>query len=156
MLIKRNPERVIFGLRSVAEYRDSSYSGDNAMTTILWIVVILLVLITALGIVGIVSFNVNQRVKQIGTRRALGATRADILRYFLTENILITTLGLMVGTALTVAFNLYLVEHFEMTPFNWFLLPVGIVIMFAVGIISVWMPALRASRVSPALATQSV
>lgn len=156
LLIRRNPERVIFGIRSLVEYRDKSYSGDNAMTIILWVVIVLLVIITALGIVGIVSFNVNQRVKQIGTRRALGARKVDILRYFITENILITLLGLILGTVLAIGFNLYLVEEFEMQPLNWLLLPAGILVMFCVGIISVWMPAQRASNISPALATQSI
>ncbi len=126
------------------------------MTTILWVVVILLVLITALGIVGIVSFNVNQRVNQIGTRRALGATRMDILRYFVTENILITSLGLFVGITLTIGFNVFLAEQFEMPEFNWNLIPVGVIIMFFIGIVSVWLPARRASKVSPAIATQSI
>ncbi len=90
ILIKRNPERVINAIRSLQELRTRSYFGDSAMTTILWIVIILLVLITAFGIVGTVSFNVNQRTKQIGTRRALGARKVDIQRYFLTENFLIS------------------------------------------------------------------
>jgi putative ABC transport system permease protein len=117
---------------------------------------VLLVAITALGIVGIVSFNVNQRIKQIGTRRALGATRTDILRYFVTENVLITTLGLFVGTLLTISFNVYLVQQYNMPSFDWYLIPVGIFIMFAVGLISVMMPAVKASKVSPAVATQSI
>ena len=156
LLIARNSERVVTGVRSLVEHRARAYSGDNAMTIILWSVIILLVAITALGIVGIVSFNVNQRIKQIGTRRALGATKLDILRYFVTENILITSLGLMVGTLLTIGFNVYLVDQYDMPSFNWYLIPVGIVIMLLVGFVSVLMPALKASKVSPAVATQSI
>ncbi len=156
LLIDRNRQRVITNVRSMDELIDRIYADDAAMTTILWVVVILLVLITALGIVGIVSFNVNQRVKQIGTRRALGATRMDILRYFVTENILITSLGLFVGITLTIGFNVFLAEQFEMPEFNWNLIPVGVIIMFFIGIVSVWLPARRASKVSPAIATQSI
>ncbi len=156
LLIARNSERVITGVRSLVEHRARAYSGDNAMTIILWTVIVLLVAITALGIVGIVSFNVNQRIKQIGTRRALGATKIDILRYFITENILITSLGLVVGTLLTIGFNVYLVEQYNMPAFNWYLIPIGILIMLTVGFISVLMPALKASKVSPAVATQSI
>ncbi len=155
-LIERNRQRVITNIRSMDEMIERAYSDDAAMMTILWVVVILLVLITALGIVGIVSFNVSQRVKQIGTRRALGATRVDILRYFVTENILITSLGLVVGILMTVAFNIFLAEQFEMPNFNWSLIPIGVMIMFVIGIISVWLPAQRASKVSPAIATQSI
>lgn len=156
LLIDRNRLRVITNVRSMSELIENAYSGDEAMMTILWIVVVLLVLITALGIVGIVSFNVNQRIKQIGTRRALGATRVDILRYFVTENLLITSLGLFVGIMMTIGFNIFLAEQFEMPEFNWILIPLGVVVMFVIGIVSVWLPAQRASKVSPAIATQSI
>lgn len=156
LLIKRNRERVITGVRSMEEMIENSYSGDAAMMTILWSVVILLVLITAFGIVGIVSFNVNQRIKQIGTRRALGATKADIVKYFVTENLLITSFGLVVGIMMTVGFNIFLAEQFEMPDFNWVLIPIGVLIMFVIGIVAVWLPAQRASKVSPAIATQSI
>jgi putative ABC transport system permease protein len=156
LLIQRNPERVISGINSIGDLKAYSYSGDRAMMIILWCVAILLILITALGLVGIVSFNVNQRVKQIGTRRALGASKSDILRYFLTENILITSLGLTLGIFMTVTFNIYLVEQFNLTPINWYLIPVGMLIMFTLGILSVWMPAQKASCISPAVATQSI
>jgi len=156
LLIERNRERVVTGVRSMNELIERAYSNDSAMMTILWIVVILLSLITALGIVGIVSFNVSQRIKQIGTRRALGATKFDILRYFVTENLLITSLGLFVGILMTVGFNIFLADQFEMPEFNWLLIPIGVLVMFVIGIISVWLPAYRASKVSPALATQSI
>jgi len=156
LLIKRNRERVVTGIRSMNELITRAYSGDAAMLKILWIVIALLVLITALGIVGIVSFNVNQRIKQIGTRRALGATKADILRYFVTENLLITSFGLLVGVLMTLGFNMFLAEKFAMPAFNWGLIPIGGILMFVVGIVAVWLPALRASKISPAIATQSV
>lgn len=156
LLIQRNPERVISRISSISNLKENSYSSDRAMMIILWYVAVLLVLITALGIVGIVSFNVNQRIKQIGTRRALGARKIDILNYFLTENILITSLGLTLGVAMTVIFNVYLVEQFDLTPINWYLIPVGIICMYTLGILSVWMPAQKASHISPAVATQSI
>ena len=156
MLLERNDERVIFAVNSLGELRERSYRSDIAMSKILWSVVILLVLITALGIIGIVSFNVSQRVKQIGTRRALGARKIDILGYFLTENAIITSLGLISGIIITFALNIYLVNHFDMSPINWYFIPLGIALMFILGIISVWMPARKASNISPAIATQSI
>ena len=50
-----------------------------------------------LGIVGLASFNVARRTKQIGTRRALGASRPAILRYFLLENFLVSCVGITGG-----------------------------------------------------------
>jgi len=156
MLLDRNPNRVITSVRSLIEVKRRSYSGDYAMTKILWSVVILLILITLLGIVGIVSFNVNQRTKQIGTRRALGARKIDIQRYFITENILITSIGLVVGTLIAISFSLYLAQTFNIPPIDWYYYPLGIVVMLIVGVVAVWVPAQKASNVSPAVATQSI
>lgn len=156
LLLDRNPERVISQIRSFDEVKERSYRGDDAMTKILWVVICLLILITAFGIVGIVSFNVNQRLKQIGTRRALGARKIDIHRYFITENILITLLGLIIGTGLAISFNIYLVENFDISPINWYYIPTGMLTMLAIGILSVWMPAQKAAGISPAIATQNI
>ncbi len=156
LLLDRNPNRVITSVRTLKEAKSRSYSSDNAMTKILWVVIALLISITALGIVGIVSFNVNQRTRQIGTRRALGATRAAIQRYFLTENLLITSFGLFLGTLVAISFNHYLVQSFAITPFNWLYLPAGMLIMLCIGLLSVWIPAQKAASVSPAVATQNV
>ncbi len=156
LLLKRNPNRVITQIRSLNETKNDSYSNDTAMTKVLWTVIGLLVLVTALGIVGIVSFNISQRTKQIGTRRALGAKKSDILRYFVTENILITSLGVILGSLITIGLNIYLIQTFEMTPIEWLYFPVGILVMLLTGILSVWYPAIKASKVSPAVATQSI
>jgi len=156
ILLDRNSNRVITGIRTLKEIKRRSYSDDYAMTKILWTVVILLILITLLGIVGIVSFNVNQRIKQIGTRRALGARKIDIQRYFITENILITSIGLVVGTLIAISFSMYLAQTFNIPPIDWYYYPLGIVVMLIVGVVAVWVPAQKASNVSPAVATQSI
>ena len=65
------------------------------MAWLLAAVCIALLVVTALGIVGLASFWVQQRTRQIGMRRALGATRGQILRYFQTENFLLATLGIV-------------------------------------------------------------
>ena len=62
------------------------------------------------GVYGVLSFAVSQRRRQIGTRRALGATRHDILRYFLLENWLVTGSGLALGLGLAWALNYSLVK----------------------------------------------
>ena len=125
------------------------------MALTLIIVVGLLLLTTAAGIVGMASLWVNQRRKQIGVRRALGATRGDILRHFLSENFLITSIGIVVGILLTVVLNLVLVEKLEMQQLPAFYLPIGAVLLWAMGLLAVYGPARRAASVSPATATRS-
>ena len=151
-----NRSRIIGKMRTIEHTREEAYAGDRAMMIILSAVIFALLTITALGIVGMASFWVAQRTKQIGTRRALGATKFDILRYFLTENFLITTGGLVAGAVLTYAFSLWLMLHYQGTLLPWHYVPVGFLCLWALGQLAVLGPATRASRVPPAIATRSV
>jgi len=151
-----NHSRIIGKMKTIETVRLEAYASDRAMAIILGGVIAALLIITALGIVGMASFWVAQRTRQIGTRRALGATRFDILRYFLTENFLITTLGLLVGSLLTYAFNYWLITHYQAEVMPVAYLLSGIVILWMLGQIAVFGPARRASNVPPAVATRSV
>lgn len=155
-MIASNSSRIVGSTSPLTDTRKKAYAGDRAMAIILITVITLLLAITALGIVGMASFWVAQRTKQIGTRRALGATRRDILRYFQTENFVITTLGLIVGGILAYALSLWLMQNFQSPRLPWFYVPVGFVVLWLLGQIAVLGPALRASRVPPAVATRSV
>jgi putative ABC transport system permease protein len=150
-----NRARIIEDMQSMQDIRSGVYRGDRSMTLILGGVIVALLGVTALGIVGMASFWVGQRTRQIGTRRALGATRFDILRYFLTENFLITTFGLVAGIVLTYAFNLWLMANYRSPHLPWFYVPVGVVCLWLLGQIAVLGPATRASRVPPAVATRA-
>lgn len=154
-LAEANTGRIIGRMRSMEDIRKDAYSGDRAMSIILGTVIVALLGITALGIVGMASFWVAQRTRQIGTRRALGATRADILRYFQTENFIITTLGLIAGGVLAYAFSLWLMETYQAPRLPWYYVPVGFVCLWLLGQLAVLGPALRASRVPPAVATRA-
>jgi putative ABC transport system permease protein len=115
----------------------------------------LLLLITASGIVGMASLWVTQRRKQIGVRRALGARRVDILRYFITENILITSVGVTAGVLLALGLNQLLVSKLEMARLPAGYMLAGAAVFWALGIIAVYGPAWRAASISPAMATRS-
>ncbi len=141
---------------TVKHLRERFFRDDRAMAGLLVGVIAALLGVTALGIVGLASFWVAQRRKQIGVRRALGATRGDILRYFQTENFLIVTVGVVLGSALAVAINLALMKTFELPRLPMIYLPIGAVGLWALGQLAVLAPALRASRVPPVVATRSV
>ncbi|PYQ51517.1 MAG: cell division protein FtsX, partial [Acidobacteria bacterium] len=117
---------------------------------------VLLVLVTSLGIVGLTSFSVAERTRQIGTRRALGARKADILRQFLLENWLITTMGLTLGVGLAYGLNIGLVNVASGAKLSGALLVSGVVLLWAAGLLATLAPALRAARISPAIATRNV
>ena len=149
------PLRVVGHLKPFTEVRAEAYKGDTAMVIMLTIVCVALLLITALGIVGLASFWVTQRRKQIGVRRALGATRSAILAYFMTENFLISLGGVMLGVILSFGLNLWLVSNYEMHRMSWFYVPVGAILILLLGQVAVYSPARRAASVPPAVATRS-
>ena len=126
------------------------------MAGILLGVISALLLVTALGIVGLASFWVQQRRRQIGVRRALGATRSDILSYFQTENFLIVSGGIVLGMLLAFAINLLLMQHYELPRLPLYYLPIGALSLYVIGQLAVLGPALRAAAVPPVEATRSV
>lgn len=150
-----NSGRIVRDLRSVQSIRERAYRGDHAMMSILVTVMCALVLVTGAGIVGLASFWVMRRIKQIGTRRALGARRFDIRTYFQTENAIMVTMGVVLGAVMTYGFNLWLMEEYQSPRLPWFYLPVGAAVVFALGQLAVLGPASRAARVPPAVATRT-
>ena len=154
-LRKVSSDPVITKLSDVTEHRGERYRADIALSWMLITVSVLLLLITASGIVGMASLWVTQRRKQIGVRRALGARRTDILRYFVTENIMITSAGVTAGVLLAIALNQLLVSQLEMARLPLGYLGAGAGVFWALGIVAVYGPAWRAASTSPALATRS-
>ena len=125
---------------------------------ILSIVIFLLIFVTSLGIVGLTSFSVAERTRQIGTRRALGAQRKDILRYFLLENWIVTTMGLTLGILLAYGLNVALVSRVGASssmPCRAGRRRRGVPLARPV-CSATYFPALRGARVAPAVATRNV
>ena len=156
VLASTNSNRIIRRLKSMDETREESYRLDAAMATILFVVIVTLVFITSMGIVGLAVFGINRRRKQIGTRRALGATQGQILRHFMLENFLISGVGVTLGALFTIAFSISLSSLFEMPTMGWYYTPLGMAILVLIGQIAVLGPSSRAARIQPAIATRSI
>lgn len=154
-MAKSSPVPVVIRTRTTLDDRKERYRADKALSWMLITVSVLLLVITASGIVGMASLWVTQRRKQIGVRRALGARRADILRYFIAENMMITSAGVAGGLVLAIALNQLLVSKLEMAKLPLVYLLWGTGVFFALGVIAVYGPAWRAATISPATATRT-
>lgn len=155
-LMARDRDRLVEDVRTQNEILNNSFRDDRATTIVLVIVIVLMVLITGLGIVGLVSYQVSHRTRQIGVRRALGATRSAVVHYFLTENVLLTTVGVALGIGLSYALNYYVTTELGGNTLNPLFVPVGVAGVYVLGIAASIVPALRASRILPAIATRAV
>jgi putative ABC transport system permease protein len=154
-LIEINRARVLEKIQPLTATRKEAYRDDRGLSVILGIVCAALVLVTAFGIVGLTSYWVAQRRRQIGIRRALGATKQAIVNYFQTENFLIAAAGAALGVALSVGLNLWMVSSFEMERLHTGYAFTGAIIVLLLGQAAVLWPALKAASIPPALATRS-
>jgi len=126
------------------------------MMRMLVVLITILLLVTALGIFGLTLFNISKRTKQIGTRRALGARKSSIIKYFLVENALICTAGLVLGVIAALILGQLLMQHFSIA-----VLPLGYVaatavMVFIMSLLAVFGPAKRAANISPSIATRTI
>ena len=150
-----SPAAVVKG-RTFTEIRDKYFATTRSMVWMLVLVCVVMLAVTAFGIVGLTSFWVGQRRRQIGIRRAVGATRAHIMQYFQTENFLLSTAGVVIGMVLAFGINLYLMRHYQMLRMPWYYLPVSALALWVLGQLAVLGPALRAANVPPVVATRGV
>jgi putative ABC transport system permease protein len=156
VLLETEPNRLISSVFTQEEILSRSYATDQATMVILLIVMVLMMVITGLGIVGLASFSVSQRTRQIGTRRALGARKRDILRYFFLENLLLTSIGVLFGGVLTYMLSYLLLIQFGGEPLDPMYYPSGVLILYVLGLIAVFGPARKAASIPPAIATRTV
>jgi putative ABC transport system permease protein len=147
--------RIIGKTRPMTVLRTEIYKDDKGLVVILGVVCAALLAVTAFGIVGLTSYWVAQRRRQIGIRRALGATRNAIIQYFQTENLLIAGAGAAIGVALAVSVNLWMVSAFAMQRLNTGYTLIGAVVVMLLGQAAVLWPAMKAASIPPALATRA-
>ncbi|MBQ4812218.1 hypothetical protein A7985_19260 [Pseudoalteromonas luteoviolacea] len=155
-LLMRQPGRIIDDYQTFAHTREQGYKPMVSSLAILIAVTIGLIVITMLGTFGQARFAILRRKRQIGTRRALGASKWQIVRYYVLENIVITTLGILFGVVCAILLNVKLMEFFDLlsVPSEYFLF--GALAVLVAGQLAVIPPALGAANIPPASATRSI
>lgn len=154
-LYKNSGRRTIVDMTSFADARLDFYRGARGEALLMAVISAILLGVTAFGILGLTSYWVSQRRRQIGIRRALGATAGNIVRYFQTENLLIVGAGSVLGILLGLAANLWMIRSVALVRLPLPYLIVGTIVVLVLGQIAVLWPALRASAVPPAIAARS-
>jgi len=151
-----NPHRAVRWVRSLEQLKAETYMRDRNTGIFLTAVTVLLLAITSLGIFGLATFNVNTRTRQVGTRRAIGARRLDIVAHFMVENWLITTAGIFAGCAAALGVGHWLSMQYEFPRLDLYYLVGGVLGLWLLGLAAAWQPARRAARISPAVATRTI
>jgi putative ABC transport system permease protein len=151
----RNLDRVVKGVHPLSMFKKWVYLDERVTVIFLAITTTLLLAIAALGIFGLATFNVSTRTKQIGIRRAIGARKRDVIQYFMVENGVVTTAGILTGCALALAMGYELSLRYQLPRLDLFYLVGGILILWAIGQLAAWQPARRAATVPPSVATRT-
>ena len=151
-----NPDRLLRWVRTMDSFIERSYLEDRNMAIFLVSVTSALLAITALGIFGLATFNVSTRIRQIGTRRAVGARRMDIVRHFLVENWMVTTAGIVAGCGAALGIGYWISVKYELPRLDLYYLVGGVAAIWLIGLAAALQPARRASAISPAVASRTV
>lgn len=109
-------------------------------------------LIGGIGIMNIMFASVMERIKEIGVRLALGATKRDIVLQFLSESVTLSIVGGLLGVAFGVGLSLVIDKWFEVpTVISWFPILLAFVVAFTVGVFFGFFPALKAAKQDPVI-----
>jgi putative ABC transport system permease protein len=155
-LATSNLDRVVFAAEPLSYYHGRMIAENRNMAIFLSVVTALILGVTCLGIFGLATYNVSARTKQIGTRRAIGARKRDIIAYFMVENAFILSAGVLAGCVLALATGYWLSTQYALPRLDLYYLVGGVLFLWLVGQLAVWQPARRAASVPPSVATRTV
>jgi putative ABC transport system permease protein len=146
-------ELPVFNIRTMEDYIGVALGRSRFDTLLLTLFASLALVLTMVGIYGVMAYTVVQRTREIGIRIAMGATRGDVLRMVLGKSFVITGLGLLLGiagaTALTRLLSSFLYHVRPVDPLTFVIVSV---LLGAISLLASYIPAWRAARVDPMVA----
>jgi putative ABC transport system permease protein len=148
-----DPDQPIAGVRTIAGIIDENEGGDYVADTLFGIFGVMALLLSAIGIYGVISYAVAQRTHEIGIRMALGAHRGDVLRSVIGKGMLLALGSTFAGLA--VAALLPKLFAATLQGFRVHSLPIFVcvpLVLLLVVLAAIYIPARRAARVDPMVA----
>jgi len=148
-----DPEQPIFNVRTMEEWVDRSLEIRRAPTTLLTIFGAVALVLSAIGIYGVLAYGVSQRVREFGIRQALGADQRSILSLVLSQGIGRVGLGIAIGLVGALWLSTYLESQlFNVSARDVPVFAAVTVILLTVAILACYVPARRATRIDPMVA----
>jgi putative ABC transport system permease protein len=145
-----DPEQPVVEVLTMDEVIGESIAQQRVAMRLLTGFAALALLLAGIGIYGVLSYTVRQRVQEIGIRMALGAASGDVVRMVLIEGLKPTLAGLAIGVAGAAALGRVLTSLvFGVTPRDAATFGVVSMVVLAVGLLACLVPAYRATRVDP-------
>ncbi|MDE2263606.1 MAG: ABC transporter permease [Gammaproteobacteria bacterium] len=151
-----NPDRVVIVAQTLEYYHRRLAAENRAVVIFLTLVTALILSVTCLGIFGLTTFNVSTRTRQIGTMRAVGARKRDVVAHFLIENAIVLAIGGLAGCTLALGVGYWLSDQYQLPRLDLRYLAFGLVTLAVIGQLAAWQPARRAAAIPPSVATRTV
>jgi putative ABC transport system permease protein len=143
----------IASVTSMDEMLTASVAQPRLQSLLLSVFGALAVVLTAIGVYGLISYSVVHRTSEIGIRMALGANRFSVLRTFLSEALSLAGFGLVIGLVCSVIFTRILQSLlFTVRPTDPAVFALVVVFLFVVVFLASYIPARRATKVEPVIA----
>jgi putative ABC transport system permease protein len=148
-----DPEQPIADVRTMEQWLSRSLQNRRANMLLLTVFGAVALVLSAVGIYGVLAFGVAQRVREFGIRQALGGDRASILRLVLTQGLKTAAVGVVLGLGASIALARFLQSLlFEVAPRDPAVFAGVALVLFGVAAAACYIPALRATRVDPMIA----
>ncbi len=145
-----DPNLPLTDIKSLADYREDALAFPRFVTFVLTGFALLALVLTAIGLYGVVSYGVAQRTREIGIRLALGATANNILNGFLTQGLKLAVIGVAAGVIGAVFLTRVLSSLlYDVTPTDPVTLSLVALFLLAISVAACWIPARRAAKADP-------
>ena len=150
-----NPEKDDFSARTMAEGLDAITNITNALKLFLVAIASIALLVGGIGIMNIMLAAVQERTREIGLRKAIGAKSHHIVQQFLIETVFITLIGGIIGIILGMLISIIVAKIAQNMGYSWDLVisPISIIlaciVSISIGLIFGISPAKRASKLDP-------
>jgi putative ABC transport system permease protein len=145
-----DPNLPLTDIKSLAEYREAALALPRFVTFVLTGFSLLALILTTIGLYGVVSYGVAQRTREIGIRMALGATAGDILNRFLGQGLKLAAVGVGAGVIGAICLTRLLASLlYDVTPTDPATLFLVALSLLATSAAACWIPARRAAKAEP-------
>jgi predicted permease len=148
-----DPNLPLTKITTIRDQVDDFISHDQLVSTLTTLFAVLALLLAAIGLYGVMSYNVVRRTNEIGIRIALGAQTSTVQWMVLSESLLLLALGVGLGLPLTFAGTKYIKDQlFGLSPLDPMTFGAALLIVSAMTLLAAWLPARRATKVDPMVA----
>jgi predicted permease len=153
VVYETDPREVIYGVQTMSEVLARSLAPRKLSMILLEIFAALALILSCVGIYGVIAYLVSQRTREIGVRMALGAQRSDVMRLVLGEGAKMALIGVAIGIVAALGLiRLISNQLFGVTAHDPLTFVIGAVLLTLVSLLACYIPALRAVRVDPLVA----